>query len=57
MWVDLGVPSSDRKKRSGVQGWDGAYPVPSSCARHMSLCSSENESSISKEGYTREAFV
>lgn len=35
----------------------GAHPVPSSCTRHMSLCSSEKESWISIVGYTMEVLV
>lgn len=35
----------------------GAHLVPSSCARHMSLCSSEKESWASNVGYTMEALM
>lgn len=35
----------------------GAHPVPSSCTRHKSLCSSEKQSWGSNVGYTMEALM
>lgn len=40
-----------------VQQVQGAHPVPSSCTRHKSLCSSEKESSGSNVEYTMEVLV